>query len=296
MPINRDARYRQLRAIEDALTGSENSSAPLGTINPRPKRHLPSLSPAPARPPHVSVNEPVVPKMTNGRSAVGGQPAGPSERRPSAIRIRSLQLPCSPQPSDQANRTHCAPLLQTAIFNANGGHEPASAATAPAQHTLSPRTNTPIDPDLDVDYDALSSSPTMVGSSPPPRDFKNFYSLSTLFPPHIPAPSPTLSAPIHHSRDIRSVPATTTLLRHQTGYGAQAARQAAPPVRQTRHDSATWSTLPKRKRPPPPSHTAVRHSGPFRLPLITGAAAVTGAPMTQRVRTYMPLPRQVFGS
>lgn len=175
-------------------------------------------------------------------------------------------------------------------------YESALPSTAPAQHTFSPRTNTPIDPDLDADYHTLRSSPTMVGSSPPPRDFKDFYSLSTLFPPHIPAPSLASSMPIHHSRDFRPVPATTTLPRHQTGYETQAVRHPTPPVRQTRHDSVTWSTLPKRKRPLPPSHTAVRRSGPFRLPLITGAVAVTGEPMTQRVRTYMPLPRQTSRS
>jgi hypothetical protein len=162
------------------------------------------------------------------------------------------------------------------------------------------------------DYDeALSSSPTVVGSSPPSSHLKDFHSLSRLPPPRVPAfeavdrpqysgaetsrssqssrPSrPSLPALRPQFRDSENAPrravdeASTFLWRHPP--------PCPPPKASTRSDpDEEWSSMVPRTRPAP-SRTAVpvRRSGAFRLPLAVTSAISTGTPVTARVQTFVP--------
>lgn len=222
----------------------------------------------------------------------------------------------TPQKTSQSKRTvpPMPPVLATAF----------AAQSPPISHTSRPmlasafgsRQNNLSSPSLnyydmaeaqdDMSYvnaelDTRSSSPTVVGSSPPPTNLKPFYSLAQLSPP---LPSAQSRLP-HLAKDrvascSKREPNWTRRLDSSSLENQSSRRVETPPRQSLSHSQhkdtynfrdksdpdEEWSSLPSRKRPAL-SKAPVKRTGAFRLPIPTTAA---GKPVTARVRTFVPPP------
>jgi hypothetical protein len=250
--------------------------------------------------------------------------------QPSTSQVHDSCMEYTPQPSSSHMRKPI-PAMPSLLANAFASHLATSPPLSPqpptsvplfASHYHNMRSfdqNTPqaIDEDLASDYEALSSSPTVVGSSPPPASdhLKAFYSLSTLPPPRIP-----FTGTPRKLRDIEAGPTYLSLSASSTPRRLRDIQDRPPPsirplspqrlvtsssrLPQSRQRDAyslldetdpneTWSSLPSKKRPPPAARAPVKKSGAFRLPLPTNSGPSMGVPFTARVKTFIPLPRHV---
>jgi hypothetical protein len=246
--------------------------------------------------------------------------------QPSTSQVHDFCMEYTPQPSSSHMRRPIPPM-PSLLANAFASHLATSPPLSPqppvfashhhTMHSFDQITPQTIDEDLAFDYEALSSSPTVVGTSPPPASdhLKAFYSLSTLPPPRIPFtgtprrlrdiearptyPSASVSSTPRRLRDIqdRSPPSIRPLSPRRP-----VASSSRPPQSRQRDTyslldetdpNETWSSLPSKKRPPPAARAPVKKSGAFRLPLPTNSASSLGTPVTARVKTFIPLPRHV---
>jgi hypothetical protein len=149
--------------------------------------------------------------------------------------------------------------------------------------------------------DNLSSSPTVVGSSPPPSHLKELYSLARLPPPQLPVddrphilvaergPSLTPTTTARQSR------VSSARLR-RTSEEESFLRCRRPPRPSTKIPAGSdpdeeWTSIAPRARTAP--HRApVKRSGAFRLPLSATGAPLNKGPVTTRVQTFVPPARK----